>query len=64
MAIFSRSRLPEGVDPLRVPPGQTLTAPNKWPLLHFGPVPPTDLEHWDLKVFGAVEEPRSWTWEQ
>jgi hypothetical protein len=38
-----------------VPPGQTLTAPNKWPLLHFGPVPPTDLDSWDFKVFGLVE---------
>jgi DMSO/TMAO reductase YedYZ molybdopterin-dependent catalytic subunit len=55
MSIFSRSRPPEGVDPERVPPGQTLTAPGKWPLLHFGPVPKTDLEHWDLKVFGSVE---------
>ena len=51
----NRGRLPEGVDPNRVPPGQTLTAPNKWPLLHFGPVPRTDLETWDFKVFGLVE---------
>ena len=55
MPIFSRSRLPEGVDPARVPPGQTLTAPDRWPLLHFGPVPRIDLEHWDLRVFGSVE---------
>jgi DMSO/TMAO reductase YedYZ molybdopterin-dependent catalytic subunit len=55
MAIFSRRQLPEGVDPARVPPGQTLTAPDKWPLLHFGPVPRTDLDRWDLKVFGSVE---------
>jgi DMSO/TMAO reductase YedYZ molybdopterin-dependent catalytic subunit len=51
----NRGRLPEGVDPNRVPPGQTLTAPNKWPLLHFGPVPRTDLQTWDFKVFGLVE---------
>ncbi|HEY4027110.1 MAG TPA: sulfite oxidase-like oxidoreductase [Candidatus Dormibacteraeota bacterium] len=49
-------RLPEGVDPARVPPGQTLTAPDRWPLLHFGPVPRTDVANWDLRVFGAIEQ--------
>lgn len=53
--LFNRKRLPEGVDPSRVPPGQTLTAPDKWPLLHFGPVPKLDLATWSLKVFGLVE---------
>jgi DMSO/TMAO reductase YedYZ molybdopterin-dependent catalytic subunit len=48
-------RLPDGIDPRRVPPGQTLTAPDRWPLLHFGPIPRTDLASWDLKVFGLVE---------
>ncbi len=54
MGLFSRNRIPEGVDPKRIPPGQTLTAPDKWPLLHFGPVPKTDLATWNLKVFGEV----------
>ena len=45
-------RLPEGVDPARVPPGQTLT--EKWPLLHFGPVPRFDPATWTFKVFGLV----------
>jgi DMSO/TMAO reductase YedYZ molybdopterin-dependent catalytic subunit len=49
-------RLPEGVDPSRVPPGQTLTAPDRWPLLHFGPVPEVNLAAWDLSVFGLVEQ--------
>ncbi len=53
--LFKNKKLPEGVDPSRIPPGQTLTAPDKWPLLHFGPVPKTDIAKWDLKVFGAVE---------
>lgn len=52
---FGRKRVPEGVDPARVPPGQTLTAPDRWPLLHFGPVPQTDLASWDFQVFGSVE---------
>ena len=53
--LFKNKKLPEGVDPSRIPPGQTLTAPDRWPLLHFGPVPKTDIARWDLKVFGAVE---------
>ena len=57
MGLFTRNRIPDGVDPKRVPPGQTLTAPDRWPLLHFGPVPQTDLSTWTLKVFGEVENP-------
>src|SRR5258706_16288252 len=53
--LFKRKRVPEGVDASRIPPGQTLTAPDRWPLLHFGPVPKTDIAKWDFKVFGAVE---------
>lgn len=53
--LFRGRRLPEGVDPGRVPPGQTLAAPDKWPLLHFGPVPKPDLKSWDFRVFGLVE---------
>ena len=53
--LLGRKRVPEGVDPARIPPGQTLTAPDRWPLLHFGPVPKTDLGRWDFKVFGLVE---------
>jgi DMSO/TMAO reductase YedYZ molybdopterin-dependent catalytic subunit len=53
--LFKGKRVPEGVDPARIPPGQTLTAPDRWPVLSFGPVPKTDLATWDFKVFGAVE---------
>jgi len=56
-SLFKRKNLPEGVDPSRIPPGQTLTAPDRWPLLHFGPVPKTDISRWDFNVFGAVENP-------
>ncbi len=55
--LFNRRRLPEGVDESRVPPGQTLTAPDRWPVLSFGPTPKTDLGTWDFKVFGLVEHP-------
>ena len=64
MGLFSRNRIPEGVDPKRVPPGQTLTAPDKWPLLHFGPVPKTDLATWNLKVYGEVDNPVTMNHEQ
>jgi DMSO/TMAO reductase YedYZ molybdopterin-dependent catalytic subunit len=47
--------LDKGVDPARLPPGQYLT--EKWPVLHAGTVPQTDLATWDFKVFGEVEEP-------
>lgn len=51
-----------GYDPARLPPGQYLTA--KWPVLHVGSVPSTDLAGWDLRVFGEVEEPLRLTWEE
>jgi len=57
-------RLPEGVDPARIPPGQTLTAPDRWPLLHFGPVPKTDLSAWNLRVFGLVEHELSLSYDE
>jgi hypothetical protein len=34
-----------GYDPARLPPGQYLT--EKWPVLHAGTVPDTDLATWD-----------------
>ena len=51
-----------GIDPSRLPPGQTLT--EKWPVLHAGTVPETDLATWDFRVFGEVEEPITLSWEE
>src|SRR5262249_44572016 len=51
-----------GYDPARLPPGQYLT--EKWPVLHAGGVPETDLATWDFRVFGEVENPVTLTWEQ
>jgi DMSO/TMAO reductase YedYZ molybdopterin-dependent catalytic subunit len=48
----------------RIPPGQTLTAPNRWPVLTFGPVPRTDLATWDLRIFGLVEQELTLTHEE
>jgi DMSO/TMAO reductase YedYZ molybdopterin-dependent catalytic subunit len=46
----------------RLPPGQSLT--QKFPVLHYGPVPRFNPDTWDLKVWGEVEEPRRWTWQE
>ena len=51
-----------GYDPARLPPGQYLT--EKWPVLHAGTVPDTDLATWDLRVFGEVESPVTLTWDE
>ena len=61
---MTRRRLPDGIDAARVPPGQTLTAPDRWPVLTFGPVPGADLATWDLKVFGLVEQPLTLTYDE
>jgi DMSO/TMAO reductase YedYZ molybdopterin-dependent catalytic subunit len=51
-----------GYDPARLPPGQYLT--DKWPVLHAGSVPKTDLATWDFRVFGEVESPVTLSWEE
>jgi DMSO/TMAO reductase YedYZ molybdopterin-dependent catalytic subunit len=54
--------LDAGYDPSRLPPGQYLT--EKWPVLHAGSVPSTDLAKWDFRVFGEVESELSLTWDE
>jgi DMSO/TMAO reductase YedYZ molybdopterin-dependent catalytic subunit len=44
----------------RLPPGQSLTL--KFPVLHYGPVPPFNPATWDFRAFGEVEEEKRWTW--
>ena len=51
-----------GYDPARLPPGQYLT--EKWPVLHAGSVPHTELETWDFRVFGEVERERTLDWNE
>ncbi|MFN8520230.1 MAG: molybdopterin-dependent oxidoreductase [Chloroflexota bacterium] len=46
----------------RLPPGQYLT--QKWPVLHYGSVPSTDLATWDFRVWGEVAEPFTLSWDQ
>src|SRR2546423_1375661 len=66
MALF-RSKaeqkvLDAGYVPARLPPGQYLT--EKWPVLHAGSVPSTDLARWDVRVFGEVESELRLTWDE
>jgi DMSO/TMAO reductase YedYZ molybdopterin-dependent catalytic subunit len=46
----------------RLPPGQSLT--EKWPVLHYGGVPHTDLKKWTFRTFGLVENPTTWAYEE
>jgi DMSO/TMAO reductase YedYZ molybdopterin-dependent catalytic subunit len=46
----------------RLPPGQSLTL--KFPVLHYGPVPPFNPATWDLRIWGEVEAEKRWTWEE
>jgi DMSO/TMAO reductase YedYZ molybdopterin-dependent catalytic subunit len=60
-SLFGRKEQEEQVKSMgRLPPGQALT--QKFPVLHYGPVPSFNPATWDFKVFGLVEESKVWTW--
>jgi DMSO/TMAO reductase YedYZ molybdopterin-dependent catalytic subunit len=46
----------------RLPPGQSLT--QKFPVLHYGPVPVFNPSTWDFRIWGEIEEDKKWTWEE
>jgi len=46
----------------RLPPGQSLTL--KFPVLHYGPVPPFNPATWDFRIWGEVEEEKRWSWSE
>jgi DMSO/TMAO reductase YedYZ molybdopterin-dependent catalytic subunit len=46
----------------RLPTGQSLTL--KFPVLHYGPVPPFNPATWDFRVWGEVEEEKTWSWSE
>ena len=52
----------KGLDPARLPPGQYLT--EKWPVLHAGSIPSTDLGMWTFEVSGEVENPVTLAYEE
>jgi len=46
----------------RLPPGQSLTL--KFPILHYGPVPSFNPAAWNFRIWGEVEEEKTWSWEE
>lgn len=46
----------------RLPPGQSLT--QRFPVLHYGPVPRFNPATWDFRVWGEVEQEVRWTWDE
>ncbi len=46
----------------RVPPGQFIT--KKFPVLTYGPTPQIDLETWQLRIGGTVEQEVAFNWEE
>lgn len=47
----------------RVPPNQNVTS--GWPVLHYGNVPNyKSMDNWDLKIFGLVDQPKKFTYEE
>ncbi|MDI6696409.1 MAG: sulfite oxidase-like oxidoreductase [Anaerolineales bacterium] len=46
----------------RLPPGQALT--QKFPVLHYGPVPSFNPATWSFRVWGEVEEEVRWSWDE
>ena len=46
----------------RIPPGQYRT--EKFPVLHYGSVPRTDLTTWDFKLWGEVDSPVALSWDE
>src|SRR5579883_2990108 len=45
----------------RIPPGQYLE--RGFPVLSAGPTPHTPLANWDFSLFGEIDPPKRWTWE-
>jgi len=46
----------------RLPPGQSLTL--KWPVLQYGSVPRFDPKTWDFQIYGLVDSPLRFTWDE
>jgi DMSO/TMAO reductase YedYZ molybdopterin-dependent catalytic subunit len=46
----------------RLPRGQSLT--QKFPVLHYGPVPDFNPATWDFRIWGEVKDEAQWTWDE
>src|SRR5919199_3389283 len=58
---FRGRRRDDAQDP-RLPPGQYIE--RGFPVLSAGPTPHTPLDRWTFSIEGALDEPRSWTWDE
>jgi DMSO/TMAO reductase YedYZ molybdopterin-dependent catalytic subunit len=62
-SIFRRKEEEEAIKRAgRMPPGQSLT--NRFPVLHYGPVPHFNPATWDFSIWGEVEQPLRLTWQE
>ncbi len=62
-SIFNRKKDEQAMSEAgRLPPGQALT--QKFPVLHYGPVPVFSAATWDFSVWGEVESPHKWSWDE
>ncbi len=62
-SIFSRKKEEDRIrNEGRLPPGQSLT--QKFPVLHYGPVPSFNPATWDFRIWGEVESDQRWSWDQ
>ena len=52
----------DDVDRSRIPPGQYYE--RGFPVLSAGPTPRTPLQEWTFSIQGAVDQARSWTWDE
>ena len=60
--MLGRARISEE-ERRRLPPGQHLV--RDFPVLHAGSVPYRSVPAgWDFRVWGGVDQPRSWSWEE
>lgn len=46
----------------RIPPGQVAT--EKWPVLHYGPVPDYAQQPFDFQIYGLVDHPQRFTMDE
>jgi DMSO/TMAO reductase YedYZ molybdopterin-dependent catalytic subunit len=46
----------------QLPPGQALT--DKFPILHYGSIPVFNPENWCFRIWGEVQEEKTWNWEE
>ncbi|MEE9188028.1 MAG: molybdopterin-dependent oxidoreductase, partial [Anaerolineales bacterium] len=62
-SVFKRKKDEDRLrDEGRLPPGQSLT--QKFPVLHYGPVPSFNPATWDFRIWGGAQEEKQWTWDE